>query len=137
MLRNCVSFNTPQLSQATRARSPPSQEPPKRRTSVLRPGLPPSFLSMSTLHDVEIAEATSTPRDRKSFYAAVGLKGLFRRSSSKGSLFGQAQAQANGAANPTGDGGGTRPGSTSLAVSSPEDGDDTLKSGWGLFKWKR
>ena len=90
---------------------------------------------MSTLH--EVAEATSAPRDRKSFYAAVGLKGLFRRSSSKGSLFGQAQAQANGTVDVGRGGGGTRPGSTPLVVPNPEGGDDTLKGGWGLFKWKR
>lgn len=89
---------------------------------------------MSTLHEVEVAEATNTARDRKSFYVAVGLKGLFRRSSSKGSLFGQ--AQANSTAGATGGGGGARPGSTSPAVPNPE-GEDTLKAGWGLFKWKR
>lgn len=92
---------------------------------------------MSTLH--ETAEATSTARDRKSFYATVGLKGLFRRSSSKVSLSGQAQAQAqtNGTADVTGGGGGTRPGSTSLTTPSPEGGDDVAKGGWGFFKWKR
>ena len=90
---------------------------------------------MSTLH--EAAEATGTARDRKSFYVTVGLKGLFRRSSSKGSLFAQAQAQANGTADVTGGGGGTRPGSRSLAVPGPGGGDDTSKGGWGLFKWKR
>jgi hypothetical protein len=90
---------------------------------------------MSTLH--EAAEPTNTTRDRKSFYAAVGLKGLFRRSSSKGSLSGQAQAQANGTANATGDGGEARPGSSSPVVPGLEGGDDTSKGGWGLFKWKR
>jgi len=90
---------------------------------------------MSTLH--EAVEATSTARDRKSFYAAVGLKGLFRRSSSKVSLFGQAQAQANGTVDVTGSGSGTRPGSTSLVAPCPEGGDDVVKGGWGLFKWKR
>ena len=89
---------------------------------------------MSTLHDVEITEATSTPRDRKSFYAAVGLKGLFRRSSSKGSL---AQAQPNGTGTADANGDRTRPGSTPSAVTSPEGGDDGSKGGWGLFKWKR
>jgi len=134
-LKSSVSFNSPRLNQATRERSSSSQEPPKRRISTFRPGLPSSFLSMSTLHDVEVTGATSTLRERKSFYAAVGLKGLFRRSSSKGSLFGQ--AQANGAADVIGDGGGTRLSSTSLAVQSSEGGDDILKGGWGLFKWKR
>lgn len=100
--------------------------------SIFRPGLPSSFLSMSTLHDVEIAEATSTPRDRKSFYAAVGLKGLFRRSSSKGSL---AQAQGNSTADAGG--GRARPGSTSSAATGSEGGDDGSKGGWGLFRWKR
>lgn len=113
---------------------PSSHEPPKRRVSIFRPGLPSSFLSMSTLHEVEAAEAIRTPRDRKSFYATVGLKGLFRRSSSKGSLSDQAQTQANST---TDTGGGTRPGSTSLAVPGPEGGDGTLKGGWGLFRWKR
>ena len=88
---------------------------------------------MSTLH--EAAEANSTARDRKSFN--VGLKGLFRRSSSKGSLFGQAQAQANGTVDVTGGGGGMRPGSRSLVVPGPEGGGDSPKGGWGLFKWKR
>jgi hypothetical protein len=85
---------------------------------------------MSTLHEVEAAEATNTPRNRKSFYAAVGLKGLFRRSSSKGSLFGQAQSQANGATDVT-------LGGSPSAVPNPEAVDETLKGGWGLFKWKR
>ena len=134
-LRNSVSFNSPRRSQVAWERPPTSHEPPKRRVSIFRPGLPSSFLSMSTLH--EAAEGTGTARDRKSFYAAVGLKGLFRRSSSKVSLFGQAQAQANGTADITGSGGGIRPGSTSLTAPSPEGGDDTSKGGWGLFKWKR
>ena len=134
-LKNSVSFDSPRLSQVAGERPSSSQEPPKRRASIFRPGLPSSFLSMSTLHEAEIAGATNTLRDRKSFYAAVGLKGLFRRSSSKGSLFGQ--AQANGAADAIGGGGGTRPGSTSLAGPSSEGGDNTLKGGWGLFKWKR
>ena len=134
-LRNSVSFNSPRRSQVAWEHSSTPHEPPKRRVSVLRPGLPSSFLSMSTLH--EAAEATSTARDRKSFNVAVGLKGLFRRSSSKGSLFGQAQAQANGTADVTGGGSGTRPGSTPSTVLSPEGGDDTSKGGWGLFKWKR
>ena len=86
---------------------------------------------MSTLHEVEVAEATNTLRDRKSFYAAVGLKGLFRRSSSKGSLFGQAQPQVNGAADAMGGG------STPSVVPNPEAVDETSKGGWGLFKWKR
>lgn len=136
MLRNSVSLNSPRLNQVARVRSS-SQEPPKGRVSVFRPGLPSSFLSMSTLHEAEAAETTSAPRDRKSFYAAVGLKGLFRRSSSKGSMFVQAQAQANGTAGVTGGGGGARPGSTSSGAPGPEDGDDTSKGGWGLFRWKR
>lgn len=89
---------------------------------------------MSTLHEVEASEATGTLRERKSFYAAVGLKGLFRRSTSKGSLV---QAEANRAAGSTGDGGEARPGSASLEVPGAEGGNDTPKSGWGLFKWKR
>lgn len=136
-LRNSVSFNSPRRSQVAWERPPASHEPPKRRISIFRPGIPSSFLSMSTLH--EAAEANSTPNDRKSFYAAVGLKGLFRRSSSKVSLFGQAQAQASGAVDATGGGGETRLGSTSPAVPStgPESGDGNLKGGWGLFRWKR
>lgn len=89
---------------------------------------------MSTLHEVESAGAAGTSRDRKSFYAAVGLKGLFRRSSSKGSL---AQAQANSTVDATGGEGRARPGSASLAVPGAEGGDDVSKGGWGLFKWKR
>jgi len=134
-LRSSVSFGSPRRSQVAWEPPPASHEPPKRRVSIFRPGLPSSFLSMSTLH--EAAEATSTARDRKSFYAAVGLKGLFRRSSSKVSLFGQAQAQANGTVDVARAGNGTRPGSTSLTAPSPEAGDDALKGGWGLFKWKR
>lgn len=130
-LRSSVSFNSPRPTQVTWERSPSSQEPLKKRGSILRPGLPSSFLSMSTLHEVEAAEATNIPRDRKSFYAAVGLKGLFRRSSSKGSLFVQAQPQANGFA----DAMGGR--STPSAVPNPEAVDETSKGGWGLFKWKR
>ena len=135
-LRHSVSLNSPRLSQTTKERSPPSQEPLKKRASIFRPGLPSSFLSMSTLHEVEIAEATSTPRDRKSFYAAVGLKGLFRRSGSRGSSFGQTQTQTSGPAGTAGGGGGARPGST-LAAPNAEAGDDVSKGGWGLFKRKR
>ena len=136
-LRSSVSFNSPRRSQVAWEHPPTSQEPPKRGVSIFRPGLPSSFLSMSTLH--EVAEAPNAARDRKSFYAAVGLKGLFRRSSSKVSLFGQAQAQAqtSGTADVIGDGCRTRPGSTSLTAPSPEGGDDVAKGGWGLFKWKR
>ena len=89
---------------------------------------------MSTLHEVEVAEKASTSRDRKSFYAAVGLKGLFRRSSSKALL---AQAQANGTTDAAGGEGRARPGSASLAAPGTGDGDDASKGGWGLFKWKR
>lgn len=136
-MRNSVSLNSPRLNQATRDRLSSPREPPKKRGSILRSGLPSSFLSMSTLHEVEAAGVNIPPKDRKSFYAAVGLKGLFRRSSSKGSLFGQAQSQANGNAGATGGGGGAQSGSTPLAVPNPMGGDDTLKGGWGLFKWKR
>jgi hypothetical protein len=131
-LRTSVSFNSPRRSQLVWDHSSPSSEPPKRRVSIFRPGLPSSFLSMSTLHDVETSEAAGTPRDRKSFYAAVGLKGLFRRSSSRGSL-----AQANGTVDVTGGEGGARPGSASIAEISVEGGDVVSKGGWGLFKWKR
>jgi len=136
-LRNSVSLNSPRLSQTTKERSSPYQEPLKKRASIFCPSLPSSFLSMSTLHEVEVAEATSTPRDRKSFYAAVGLKGLFRRSGSKGLPLGQSQTQASGAVGVTGGGGGAQPGSTSLVVPNAEAGDDVFKGGWGLFKWKR
>jgi hypothetical protein len=89
---------------------------------------------MSTLHEVESAGTASAPRERKSFYAAVGLKGLFRKSSSKGLL---TQAQANGTADANGGEGGGRPGSTSLVASGNESGEDVSRGGWGLFKWKR
>lgn len=136
-MRISVSLDSPRLNQASRDRLSSPQELPKKRGSILRSGFPSSFLSMSTLHEVEATEANVPPKDRKSFYAAVGLKGLFRRSSSKGSLFGQAQSQANGNGNATGGRGGAQSGSTSLAVPNPVGGDDTLKAGWGLFKWKR
>ncbi|KAF9652453.1 hypothetical protein BDM02DRAFT_3108982 [Thelephora ganbajun] len=134
-LRNSVSFYSPRRSKVFWERSSSSEDPPKRRVSTFRPGFPSSFLSMSTLHEVEVSETTSTLRDRKSFYAAVGLKRLFR-SSSRGSLFGQAQAQANGTADGTGGGGGTQSGSTSLAVPSLGGGDDNSKGRWSLFKRK-